>query len=176
MAADEARLLRQWQALAVRWRSALTDWFTARVRPEAYRQWLLQDTEGPVQLLTQKGTSMSRYALPAHDPALTVAVGWDPPLQTFFGQVIRPSASAGADDAIVAWVGTRSQDIPTVGQLAEHLAPYADITVGTQARLTQDQLASLPPTALQATPGVPDGAARPAPGPPAGAGDGILGF
>jgi hypothetical protein len=93
---------------------------------------------------------MSRYALPAHDATLTVTVGWDPPLQTFFGQVMRPPTSADEDDVIVAWVGTHRQEIATVAQLCMHLSLYTDIPVATQARLAQDQVESLPPTALQA--------------------------
>jgi hypothetical protein len=81
---------------------------------------------------------------------MTVTVGWDPPLQTFFGQVMRPPTSADEDDVIVAWVGTHRQEIPTVAQLCMHLSPYTDIPVATQARLAQDQVESLPPTALQA--------------------------
>ncbi len=93
---------------------------------------------------------MSRYALPAHDPTLTVTVGWDPPLQTFFGQVIHPPTSADEDHVMVAWMGTRSQEIATVAHLCMHLSLYTDIPVATQARLAQDQRESLPPTALQA--------------------------
>jgi hypothetical protein len=31
---------------------------------------------------------MSRHEIPALDPAHKVIVGWDPPMQTFFAQVI----------------------------------------------------------------------------------------
>jgi hypothetical protein len=34
---------------------------------------------------------MSRYSIPAQDPDLTVIVGWDNPLVTFFAQVFDPS-------------------------------------------------------------------------------------
>ncbi len=33
---------------------------------------------------------MSRYRIPAQDPRLTVIVGWDNPLATFFAQVFEP--------------------------------------------------------------------------------------
>ena len=34
---------------------------------------------------------MSRYTIPAQDPALSIIVGWDNPLQTFFAQAFDPS-------------------------------------------------------------------------------------
>ena len=92
---------------------------------------------------------MSRYPVPAHDATLVVTVGWDPPLQTFFGQVVRPATSADQEDACVAWVGTSPQAIPTVAQLWTHLHPYADLPVAAQALLARDQASSPPPTALQ---------------------------
>ena len=93
---------------------------------------------------------MSRYPVPAHDATMVVTVGWDPPLQTFFGQVVRPTTSADEDDACVVWIGTHPQEIATVAQLCTHLHPYADIPLTMQARLTRDQASCLPPTALQA--------------------------
>jgi hypothetical protein len=92
---------------------------------------------------------MSRYLVSAHDATLVVTVGWDPPLQTFFGQVMHPAASAEQDDTCVLWVGTQPQEIPTVAQLWPHLHPYADIPLPLHARLTRDQASSPPPTALQ---------------------------
>jgi len=92
---------------------------------------------------------MSRYVLPAHDPTLRVTVGWDPPLQTFFGQVVRPTTAPHADDTLIAWLGTRAQEIPSVAHLCRQLAAYAVIPRATQARLAREQRASRPPTALQ---------------------------
>ena len=96
-----------------------------------------------------KGMTMSRYVLPAHDPTLRVTVGWDPPLQTFFGQVVRPTTAPHADDTLVIWIGTRAQEIPSVAQLCRQLAAYAAIPRATQARLAREQRESRPPTALQ---------------------------
>src|ERR1700757_2154851 len=92
---------------------------------------------------------MSRYALPAHAPTLTVTVGWDPPLQTFFAQVVRPTTAPHADGRLVAWIGTRTQEIASVAQLCRQLAAYAATPRGMQARLAREQRASRPPTALQ---------------------------
>jgi hypothetical protein len=87
--------------------------------------------------------------LTAHDPTLRVTVGWDPPLQTFFGQVVRPATASHADDTLIAWLGTRAQEIPSVAQLCRQLAAYAAIPRATQARLVREQRESRPPTALQ---------------------------
>ena len=92
---------------------------------------------------------MSRHLLPAHDPTLRVTVGWDPPLQTFFGQVVRPATAPYADDTLVVWIGTRAQEIASVAQLCRQLAAYAAIPRATQVRLAREQCASRPPTALQ---------------------------
>jgi hypothetical protein len=92
---------------------------------------------------------MSRYVLPAHDPTLRVTVGWDPPLQTFFAQVVRPATAPHADDTLVAWIGTRAQEMPSLAQLCRQLAAYAAIPRAMQARLAREQRASRPPTALQ---------------------------
>ena len=96
-----------------------------------------------------KGTTMSRYVLPAYDRTLRVTVGWDPPLQTFFGQVVRPTRVPSTCGAVVAWIGTRAQEIPSVAQLCRQLAAYAAIPRATQARLAREQRESRPPTALQ---------------------------
>jgi hypothetical protein len=92
---------------------------------------------------------MSRYPVPAHDATMVITVGWDNPLQTFFGEVRRPATSADEDDACVAWVGTHPHAIATVAQLCTQLRPYADIPMITQGLLAQDQVESPPPTALQ---------------------------
>jgi hypothetical protein len=92
---------------------------------------------------------MSRYVLPAHDRTLRVTVGWDPPLQTFFGQVVRPATAPHADDTLVVWIGTRAQEIPSVAQLGRQLAASAAMPRAMQARLAREQRARRPPTALQ---------------------------
>jgi hypothetical protein len=55
---------------------------------------------------------MSRYTIPAQDPDLTVIVGWDNPLLTFFAQVFNASI-ADDDEACVLWIGTAPQAIST---------------------------------------------------------------
>jgi hypothetical protein len=91
---------------------------------------------------------MSRYSLPAQQPGLTVTVGWDNPLCTFFAQVFDPSIEEDAD-ACLLWIGTAPGAIPTVAVLQAQLAGWATIPPDIVDRLTRDQQAATPPTPLQ---------------------------
>jgi hypothetical protein len=91
---------------------------------------------------------MSRYHFPAQDPRLTVVVGWDNPLATFFAQVCDPSIE-DEDEACVLWLGTAPQAMPTVATLQAQLAGWATIPAALVARLTHEQQAATPPTSLQ---------------------------
>ena len=91
---------------------------------------------------------MSRYRVPAQDPALTVIVGWDNPLQTFFSQVFDPSIEED-DEADLLWIGTAPEAIPTVAALQAQLTGWATIPAPIVDRLSRDQQAAMPPTALQ---------------------------
>ena len=55
-------------------------------------------------------------------------VGWDPPLQTFFGQVYkvdeedeRVEEDKDGNDGMILWVGTRHAEIQSVDDLARKL-------------------------------------------------------
>jgi len=91
---------------------------------------------------------MSRYSIPAQDPALTVIVGWDNPLVTFFAQVFDPSIAEDAE-ACLLWIGTAPKAIPTVATLQAQLADWAAIPPDIVDRLTRDQQTATPPTSLQ---------------------------
>ena len=91
---------------------------------------------------------MSRSSIPAQDSRLTVVVGWDNPLATFFAEVFDPSIE-DEDDAYVLWIGTALQAIPTVAALQAQLASWATIPADIVDRLTRDQQAATPPTPLQ---------------------------
>jgi hypothetical protein len=56
---------------------------------------------------------LARSLSSAQQPDLTVTVGWDNPLMTFFAQVFEPSIE---DDeaACLLWIGTTPEAIPTV--------------------------------------------------------------
>ena len=91
---------------------------------------------------------MSRYRLPAQNPALTVVVGWDNPLQTFFAQAFDPSVEDEAE-ADLLWIGTAFQEISTVAALQAQLTGWAIIPPAIADCLTRDQQAATPPTPLQ---------------------------
>ena len=91
---------------------------------------------------------MSRYSIHAQNPALTIVVGWDNPLLTFFAQVFDPSIEEDAE-ACLLWVGTAPEAIPTVTALQAQLAGWATIPDDIVARLGRDQQAATPPTPLQ---------------------------
>ena len=91
---------------------------------------------------------MSRYSIPTQDPDLTVIVGWDNPLLTFFAQVFNASI-ADDDEACVLWIGTAPQAISTVAALQAQLTGWAAIPPDIVDRLTRDQQAATPPTPLQ---------------------------
>jgi hypothetical protein len=91
---------------------------------------------------------MSCYSVPAQDPDLTVIVGWDNPLMTFFAQVFNPSIEDD-DEACLLWIGTAPEAIPTVAALQVQLADWATIPTDIVDRLLRDQQAATPPTPLQ---------------------------
>jgi hypothetical protein len=91
---------------------------------------------------------MSRYRIPAQNPALTVVVGWDNPLQTLFAQVFDPSIE-DEEEADLLWIGTALQEITTVAALQAQLAGWATIPPTIVDRLLRDQQAATPPTPLQ---------------------------
>jgi hypothetical protein len=91
---------------------------------------------------------MSRYSIPAQNPALTVVVGWDNPLQTFFAQVFDLSIEEDAD-ACLLWIGTAPQALPTVAALQAQLTGWATIPPAILDCLTRDQQTATPPTPLQ---------------------------
>jgi hypothetical protein len=92
---------------------------------------------------------MSRHDIRAQDPRLTVVVGWDTPLATFFAQVFEPSRDDAEDDAVLLWIGTAPQALPTVAALQAQLAGWATLPPALAAQLTREQHAAPPPTPLQ---------------------------
>jgi len=91
---------------------------------------------------------MSRYSISAQQSGLTVIVGWDNPLTTFFAQVFDPSIEEDVE-ACLLWIGTAPEAIPTVAALQAQLVGWATIPDDIVARLRRDQHAATPPTPLQ---------------------------
>jgi hypothetical protein len=92
---------------------------------------------------------MSRYSVPAQEPGVTVIVGWDNPLRTFWAQVFDPSVDADEEEACRLWIGTTPAALPTVAALQATLAGWATLSADILTRLTRDQQAATPPTPLQ---------------------------
>ena len=113
---------------------------------------------------------MSRHTIEAGEPAaFEIVVGYDPPLDTFFGQVIdrevrarieharekreracRDALAGGIEpetggdaaedqDYFTLWVGTTVGEVTTVEALTEALAPYATLTPEMQETLLRDR-------------------------------------
>ena len=91
---------------------------------------------------------MSRYSIAPHDPRYEVIVGWDPPMQTLFGQVF-VTTIAEDDTACVLWVGLEVQALTTVAALQDALQAYATLPAAVVAQLEHDQASTSPPSALQ---------------------------
>ena len=66
---------------------------------------------------------MSRHAVDLPG-GRTLVLGWDPPLQTFFG-VLRAS-DQDEDDEPLLWVGTDLHELYDLDDLARALGPLAD--------------------------------------------------
>ncbi|GAB0119878.1 hypothetical protein [Acidisoma sp. 7E03] len=95
---------------------------------------------------------MSRHVIPARDPSLSIVVGWDNPLQSFFAQVERAEdPEEDDDDPILLWVGAAPREVITVEDLARHMAPYAGLPADVAEQLRRDRASMLghTPTAIQ---------------------------
>lgn len=81
---------------------------------------------------------MSRHSIPAINLDYEVIVGWDRPLQTFFGQVRDPMVDE--EKEIIYWIGADYPgQIPEVADLVRAMMPYAEIVPAMQAALHQDK-------------------------------------
>ena len=109
---------------------------------------LLAVTGSPYGLPPTSEVSLSRSSIPALQPGLTVTVGWDNPLCTFFAHVCDPSIEEDAD-ACLLWIGTAPEAIPTVAALQAQLTGWATIPPAILDCLVRDQQAATPPTPLQ---------------------------
>ena len=78
---------------------------------------------------------------------LEIVVGWDPPLQTFFLQILDPSKDEGDD--FVLWRGTYPDELPTIESLAAVLMPYAALTEEFVEKLEAEKTTSTKPSPLQ---------------------------
>ena len=70
----------------------------------------------------------SRRDILPRETGITVTVGWDNPLMTFFAQVARNQQDDDTRDPILLWLGGAPGEITRPEDLAAPLAPYAALT------------------------------------------------
>lgn len=68
---------------------------------------------------------MSRYTFTGNQPNLSIVVGWDRPLKSYFAQVWDGGRPQSGD--LLLWVGAGPPPTPTLEGLAERLAPFGRI-------------------------------------------------
>lgn len=69
---------------------------------------------------------MSRHEISGRLPHHTIAIGWDPPLETYYAIVYdtsRPSPESETGK-IILWVGTVWRELPELDKLVRMIAPY----------------------------------------------------
>lgn len=85
---------------------------------------------------------MSRYELklkPTAREGLSAAIGWDPPLATFFAQVLDAAREALDENPVIIWVGTLYGEIEDVDEALRALSPYAVLPPDLRGRLLRDR-------------------------------------
>ena len=91
---------------------------------------------------------MSRYTIPTDRDDLEIVVGFDPPLETFFGQVFNLKATDDEEECLF-WEGGMPTPITSLEELGRLMRPYATIPQEIQRTLLAEQQASTEPTPLQ---------------------------
>jgi hypothetical protein len=80
---------------------------------------------------------MSRYTFAGHRPELSIVVGWDHPLKTYFAQVWEGGDPPKGE--LRLWVGAGLHRVLTVEALAWLVVPYGDIPERVVSQLEDDQ-------------------------------------
>lgn len=82
---------------------------------------------------------MSRYEIRGRRPHIALVVGWDAPLATYFAQAWDERSERDEDYPDLLWVGCFAREIPTVEELAAHVAPFATLTPEFREHLSRDR-------------------------------------
>lgn len=86
---------------------------------------------------------MSRHEITAANPNHKIIIGWDPPLMTFFIQVINRKTEEADDkdgpDKFVYWAGLKPHEIYEIEDLVRHVRPYANIPHELRSTLYSDK-------------------------------------
>lgn len=94
---------------------------------------------------------MVQYVMPAKQPGYQIRVGWDNPLMTFFGQVVKIPDDPEEDEDVTLWIGTSQRECLTVKDLVDRLALFGCVSDDVQKMLYRDRVSALDrgPTRLQ---------------------------
>ena len=82
---------------------------------------------------------MSRQDLDPFNPAHEVVVGWDPPLRTFFAQVLDTAGDEEDGTYEVLWIGTRFQEVLNPATIIAAVAPFAAVPADLFGQLARDR-------------------------------------
>jgi hypothetical protein len=85
---------------------------------------------------------MSRYDLESKIAGIKVAVGWDRPLNTYFG-IVTEDKDDDYGDSVIIWVGTNNGEIHRPEDLQPVLSAYASIPADILTRLRIDRAETL---------------------------------
>lgn len=85
--------------------------------------------------------SGSRYRLRGTVPSVTVILGWDHPLQTYFAQVweVGGAAENHEDGTLLQWLGTRWKEFPHSLRFEKALAAHALVPEDLWCELIRDR-------------------------------------
>lgn len=81
---------------------------------------------------------MSRYEFPGNDPAMSVVVGWDGPMHSYYAQVWPPGSDVDGSIPAVVSRGNTYNDLPDIKDLRAVVAPFAEIPFETGVDLVMD--------------------------------------
>ena len=84
---------------------------------------------------------MSRHELDPINPAHEVVLGWDPPMCTYFAQVLDSTAGEESDAYEVLWIGIRFQEVLNPASVVAAVAPFATVPADLLGQLARDRLA-----------------------------------
>jgi hypothetical protein len=90
---------------------------------------------------------MSRYTLEGNRKGLSIVVGWDNPLKTYFAQVW--DGGGPGQGELRLWIGAGRDRVPTAEALADLVAPYGELPADVLAQLEEDSELRTGPTPPQ---------------------------
>lgn len=85
---------------------------------------------------------MSRHTF-AGDAGVSVAIGWDRPLDTFYVQVSRPDPEEQGELETFVWEGTSPRELPTAAAAIAVAAPHAELPADLATTLETDRMKTL---------------------------------